>query len=115
MIWRHKFFFFSSRRRHTRLQGDWSSDVCSSDLIEIVVGALVKRVGGLLLLIALAVRAAAGDCERDDTQGDHAAAYRTGPEHRKGPFLGFAPLECAEYSESRTSDRAGAGGAPLRR
>src|SRR5256885_8186674 len=26
------FFFFSSRRRHTRLQGDWSSDVCSSDL-----------------------------------------------------------------------------------
>src|SRR5574337_1484711 len=25
-------FFFSSRRRHTRLSGDWSSDVCSSDL-----------------------------------------------------------------------------------
>src|SRR5256885_15749016 len=25
--------FFSSRRRHTRLQGDWSSDVCSSDLL----------------------------------------------------------------------------------
>src|ERR1022692_1717541 len=25
-------FVFSSRRRHTRLQGDWSSDVCSSDL-----------------------------------------------------------------------------------
>src|SRR5438046_1202651 len=27
------FFFFSSRRRHTRLVSDWSSDVCSSDLI----------------------------------------------------------------------------------
>src|SRR6266850_3881953 len=26
-------FFFSSRRRHTILQGDWSSDVCSSDLV----------------------------------------------------------------------------------
>src|SRR5256885_11468493 len=26
------FFVFPSRRRHTRLQGDWSSDVCSSDL-----------------------------------------------------------------------------------
>ena len=25
-------FFFSSRRRHTRLRRDWSSDVCSSDL-----------------------------------------------------------------------------------
>src|SRR2546426_6802603 len=28
------FFFFSSRRRHTRLQGVWSSDVCSSDLCQ---------------------------------------------------------------------------------
>src|SRR5437763_15925831 len=27
------FFFFSSRRRHTRYIGDWSSDVCSSDLV----------------------------------------------------------------------------------
>src|SRR5437879_8470095 len=26
-------FFFSSRRRHTRYIGDWSSDVCSSDLV----------------------------------------------------------------------------------
>src|SRR5262249_894230 len=26
-------FFFSSRRRHTRLVSDWSSDVCSSDLV----------------------------------------------------------------------------------
>src|SRR2546426_3859784 len=28
------FFFFSSRRRHRRSQGDWSSDVCSPDLLE---------------------------------------------------------------------------------
>src|SRR6266480_7222587 len=28
------FFFFSSRRRHTRLTCDWSSDVCSSDLAD---------------------------------------------------------------------------------
>src|SRR6195952_3971234 len=28
-----KCFFFSSRRRHTRCLSDWSSDVCSSDLI----------------------------------------------------------------------------------
>src|SRR2546426_5657846 len=35
------FFFFSSRRRHTRLQGDWSSDVCSSDLT--LVNVLVER------------------------------------------------------------------------
>src|SRR2546430_5766771 len=30
----HRFFFFSSRRRHTRFDCDWSSDVCSSDLME---------------------------------------------------------------------------------
>src|SRR5256885_13085585 len=35
------FFFFSSRRRHTRLQGDWSSDVCSSDLQMFAAGELV--------------------------------------------------------------------------
>src|SRR3972149_4222699 len=28
----HQFFFLSSRRRHTRFDCDWSSDVCSSDL-----------------------------------------------------------------------------------
>src|SRR2546430_8651465 len=28
------FFFFSSRRRHTRFDCDWSSDVCSSDLAQ---------------------------------------------------------------------------------
>src|SRR2546430_4632352 len=30
-------FFFSSRRRHTRFDCDWSSDVCSSDLIGLLV------------------------------------------------------------------------------
>src|SRR5437764_7645979 len=33
------FFFFSSRRRHTRYIGDWSSDVCSSDLTDRVLAA----------------------------------------------------------------------------
>src|SRR5437016_10464036 len=31
-------FFFSSRRRHTRLVSDWSSDVCSSDLRRALAG-----------------------------------------------------------------------------
>src|SRR5205807_6098055 len=37
---------FSSRRRHTRLQGDWSSDVCSSDLTAFLqqhVAKIVER------------------------------------------------------------------------
>src|SRR2546422_7728800 len=37
------FFFFSSRRRHTRCSRDWSSDVCSSDLGEIVSLELPKE------------------------------------------------------------------------
>src|SRR5258706_3470751 len=32
MLFAQLYFFFSSRRRHTRLVSDWSSDVCSSDL-----------------------------------------------------------------------------------
>src|SRR6266852_9388501 len=34
------FFFFSSRRRHTRCYRDWSSDVCSSDLQGSVVAGM---------------------------------------------------------------------------
>src|SRR5690606_30319149 len=39
------FFFFSSRRRHTRFSRDWSSDVCSSDL---------KTALGIYLIAAIA-------------------------------------------------------------
>src|SRR2546430_5817578 len=35
------FFFFSSRRRHTRFDCDWSSDVCSSDLV-CPTGAIIR-------------------------------------------------------------------------
>src|SRR6266536_4818198 len=45
------FFFFSSRRRHTRSTRDWSSDVCSSDLRNLlVVAELDRRVVGTLQL-----------------------------------------------------------------
>src|SRR5699024_12175113 len=37
------FFFFSSRRRHTRSKRDWSSDVCSSDLIELLSSIIESR------------------------------------------------------------------------
>src|SRR2546429_4300343 len=41
------FFFFSSRRRHTRCSRDWSSDVCSSDLAS--AGARVVTPSGMVL------------------------------------------------------------------
>src|SRR5438034_8362591 len=37
------FFFFSSRRRHTRSLCDWSSDVCSSDLVARLFGCEVAN------------------------------------------------------------------------
>src|SRR2546429_3005973 len=39
------FFFFSSRRRHTRCSRDWSSDVCSSDLLAACRKRVLKHFG----------------------------------------------------------------------
>src|SRR5216683_5104443 len=39
------FFFFSSRRRHTRSDRDWSSDVCSSDLDGAEIQYLLRALG----------------------------------------------------------------------
>src|SRR6267142_3606198 len=41
------FFFFSSRRRHTSLTCDWSSDVCSSDLPGVPIPPFVTRITGI--------------------------------------------------------------------
>src|SRR2546430_6857247 len=41
--WDELVFFFSSRRRHTRFDCDWSSDVCSSDLLGDEFGATTGR------------------------------------------------------------------------
>src|SRR3712207_8538956 len=58
-------FFFSSRRRHTRYWRDWSSDVCSSDLLaaqltvnQIRLRALATELGerGLVDPVAVAAR-----------------------------------------------------------
>src|SRR5690606_40826888 len=67
------FFFFSSRRRHTRFSRDWSSDVCSSDL---------RRVGERARGVrqeALRVRREAAQQERrgDDDEGAHRGAGRS--------------------------------------
>src|SRR5690606_40234243 len=56
------FFFFSSRRRHTRFSRDWSSDVCSSDLNSITLPSflesrfrdntrLLRIASGLIILV----------------------------------------------------------------
>src|SRR5699024_7878157 len=42
------YFFFSSRRRHTRSKRDWSSDVCSSDLASLTVLKEIMDEPGLI-------------------------------------------------------------------
>src|SRR5690242_21452874 len=67
------FFFFSSRRRHTRLTCDWSSDVCSSDLIDELIIYMAPRVlgsaaRGMFELPALASLADAIELTFDDVR-----------------------------------------------
>src|SRR5207248_7352294 len=70
--------FFSSRRRHTRSYGDWSSDVCSSDLLALLyeIAASERRevcahVGVALLQL--------GDGARPEHASDHRGVLRRPP------------------------------------
>src|SRR5438067_2513487 len=47
-----KTFFFSSRRRHTRSKRDWSSDVCSSDLVADLLLRMHQEVGDVAAELA---------------------------------------------------------------
>src|SRR2546421_12246284 len=61
------FFFFSSRRRHTRSDRDWSSDVCSSDLVrqELISSTRESRED-------LTVKHANASCNKNESLGRRA-------------------------------------------
>src|SRR5205814_2395733 len=63
-VWMSIFFFFSSRRRHTRCLSDWSSDVCSSDLS--ALGARWHQPGRRRFRIQAAVAWPVGHPENGD-------------------------------------------------
>src|SRR5256885_7855766 len=79
------FVFFSSRRRHTRLQGDWSSDVCSSDL---------GKIEGERVLGSLAHATRNG-------RGAVAALHENGV---AGPERRGEPVDLLQRSEEHTSE-----------
>src|SRR3989454_9135688 len=81
-MWRMPSFFFSSRRRHTRLQGDWSSDVCSSDLWSVLVGSASLFYAALEMGCDGGILAAA--CFAGRLCADLQAAYRAGDRARAG-------------------------------
>src|SRR5699024_12030097 len=70
-----KYYFFSSRRRHTRSKRDWSSDVCSSDLVIQWPAAAAKN---------LPPTAVTGEDMRFFDNAAHAPAC----EHRHGYVVG---------------------------
>src|SRR5690606_4432668 len=75
-------FFFSSRRRHTRFSRDWSSDVCSSDLV----------VSGALLLTMLLSTMAAYVLARYEFRGNRFLFYLFASGLMFPVFLAVVPL-----------------------
>src|SRR5438094_5914986 len=65
------FFFFSSRRRHARSYGDWSSDVCSSDLGLGEVGRAPVAGGGVAVGVQGGDRGAEGHARGGAGRGGH--------------------------------------------
>src|SRR6266446_4229270 len=107
-------FFFSSRRRHTRLQGDWSPDVCSSDRVAASIGvaavagsraqkgdhvgaAAIGQTANAILGLGLALTAMAAingygrDLERDADNGGMENLVRAGYDPKEAPKV-FALL-----------------------
>src|SRR5256885_13176783 len=86
-------FVFPSRRRHTRLQGDWSSDVCSSDL-----GAVAVLTGAADELRATAPATAARF---------YAAALRLDPASGLHWRLADAQAAAGDPAAARSEERRG--------
>src|SRR3712207_1512813 len=108
------FFFFSSRRRHTRYWRDWSSDVCSSDLLERAAGVLVELddLGHGALPIrwstgwdddrpgTRSVRVAGADARRWNGPAAGAHGARSVPWGAAGPFSYFSTTASRSRAES---------------
>src|SRR5688500_19848849 len=103
------FFFLSSRRRHTRLQDDWSSDVCSSDLQGVANAALevqtvvetVKRERLALEDVQKQIRQAHEELRDVKQSVEQAAALRGELEQLRG----VATQLTQDYSKAREISR----------
>src|SRR2546422_421726 len=117
MVWLCLFFFFSSRRRHTRCSRDWSSDVCSSDL---AVGGTAA--GRSVLLTAAVTDVNPGDELRLDVEvRPITAAFSNTPNASSGQTVGSGETASASVAgltdntsyhwQARAADQTGRVGA----
>src|SRR5438034_7932080 len=90
------FFFFSSRRRHTRSLCDWSSDVCSSDLVP------APRAYGRLRADGGAVVAIAAGAAPSRGQGVPAATAGVGGEYVLEPWQQRLPKDDGDQDRKST-------------
>src|SRR2546422_5280675 len=102
-------FFFSSRRRHTRCSRDWSSDVCSSDLVLLVVGgvAFAARFVPPRTAARVAARGLRAGWDWVSSIGDetHGTAVRGPPRHLSRKAQAAAPQ--TDAGQRRTASREG--------
>src|SRR5882762_10514735 len=99
------FFFFSSRRRHTRFKCDWSSDVCSSDLI---LKPSERDPSASLLMAEWLTEAGLPDGVFNVVQGDKQAvdALLEDPDVDAVSFVGSTPIARYIYeTAARTGKR----------
>src|SRR5690606_40554977 len=103
------FFFFSSRRRHTRFSRDWSSDVCSSDLD--VVADPVALAAAQVSLGQLR------DALRESTGAVAGTSLPAGPGQAllRGVFWPTRTAELGRSEERRVGESVGIGGRGLHR
>src|SRR5256885_13250126 len=100
--WKAMVCCFSSRRRHTRLQGDWSSDVCSSDLIICVEprlnGCLAGELMGKIVPAGSQVAVVAGMLRTEDHRKKTDGFSEEFPRHSPGGEI-VSVIEGHEHEE----------------
>src|SRR6266480_6663396 len=97
------FFFFSSRRRHTRLTCDWSSDVCSSDLAKGKRPWVVEKIRGARAFISGNAGEIAGIRVVDDL------TVELHLDQPFAPFLSLIAYDAASIVPREEVDRRGSG------
>src|SRR5215203_6920307 len=90
------FFFFSSRRRHTRYWRDWSSDVCSSDLYR-KAAQRIRETPGPVAQMALEGRAKGLQGIGKTIEGKIVEIVEDGEIHALTKKKGVVPSELAEF------------------